>query len=51
MSLDWTFVNSVDNDSDESGPPTVVVHDNNTLAIWASLQDSKEIIDDFVDGL
>ena len=43
------FVNSVDNDSDESGPRTLVVHDNNTSAIWASLRDSKEITEDLVD--
>ena len=49
VSIDWTFVNSVDNDSDESGPPTFVVHDNNTLAVWASLRDSKEIMDYLVD--
>ena len=47
--IDWTFVNSVDNDSDESGQPTLVVHDSNTLAIWASLRDSTEITEDLVD--
>ena len=49
VSLDLTFVNSADNDSDESGPPTLVAHDNNTLAIWASLRESKEITEDLVD--
>ena len=49
VSLDWTFVNSVENDSDESGPPTFVVHDNITLAIWASLRGSQEIADNLVD--
>ena len=37
------------NDSDESGPPTLVVYDNNSLAIWASLRESKEITEDLVD--
>ena len=49
VSLDWTFDYSADDDSDESGPPTLVVHDNNTLAIWASLRESKEITEDLVD--
>ena len=49
VSLDWTFVNSVEKDSDASGPPTLVVHDNITLAIWASLRESKEILEDVVD--
>ena len=34
---------------DESGPPTLVVHNKNTLAIWASLRESKEITEDVVD--
>ena len=33
MSLDWASVNCAEHDSDESGPPTVVGHDNNPLAI------------------
>ena len=42
-------MNSAEDSSEETGPPTLVVHDNNTLAIWASLRESKEISDDFVD--
>ena len=42
-------MNSADDSSEETGPPTLVVHDNNTLAIWASLRESKEISEDLVD--
>ena len=48
-SHDWAFVNSADNDSDESRPPTVVVRDNHTLAICASLRDSKDFTDHVVE--
>ena len=35
VSMDWTYMNSAENEDDESGPPTLVVNDNNTSAIWS----------------
>ena len=49
VSMDWTFVNSVEDDSGETGPPTLVLHDNSTIAIWASARESKEITEDLVE--
>ena len=49
ISLNWTFLNSAEGSSEEIGPPALVVHDNISLAIWASLRESKEISEDFMD--
>ena len=49
VSMDWTYVNSIEDESDETGPPTLVLHDNNTIAIWASACESKEVTEDLVD--
>ena len=51
VSMDWTYMNSKDDESDETGPPTLVAYDNNTSAIWATARDSKEITDDLVEWL
>ena len=49
VSLNLTRANSADDFSDESGPPTLVVHDSKTLAIWATFRESKEIAEDLVE--
>ena len=49
VSMDWTYMNSAEDESAETGPPTLVVHDNSTIAIWATARESKEITDDLVD--
>ena len=49
VSMDWTYVNSIEDESDETGPPTLVLHDNNTIAIWASARESKEVTEDLVE--
>ena len=49
VSMDWTYMNSAEDEIAETGPPTLVVHDNSTIAIWATARESKEIIDDLVD--
>ena len=49
VSMDWTYMNSAEDEIAETGPPTLVVHDNSTIAIWATARESKEITDDLVD--
>ena len=51
VSMDWTYLNSKDDENDESGPPTLVAYDSNTKAIWAMARESKEVNDDLVDWM
>ena len=49
VSMDWTYVNPAEDDGGETGPPTLVMHDNSTIAIWAAARESKEVTEDLVD--
>ena len=48
MSMVWVYINSKDNEDDETGPPTCVAYDDNTKATWAMARQSKEITEDLV---
>ena len=48
VSMDWAYLNSKDDESDEYGPPTLVAYDNNTKAIWTMARESNEVTEDLV---
>ena len=49
--MDWAYMNSIENEDDESGPPTLVAYDNNCKAIWAMARESKEVTDDVAEWM
>ena len=49
--MDRTYLNSKDDENDESGPPTLVVYESNAKAIWAMARESKARIEDLVDWM